>query len=72
MPESGIESTIGFLRHHYERLSGRINALLEKEHESGLVAEEKAELVALLRELENRLKVLRDELEKHAKISIVG
>jgi uncharacterized protein YnzC (UPF0291/DUF896 family) len=72
MPESGIESTIGSLRVHYERLSGRINALLEKERGSGLVAEEKTELVALLRELENRLKVLRDELEKHAKISIVG
>jgi hypothetical protein len=72
MPESGIESTIGSLRHHYERLSGRINALLEKERESGLATEERTELVAMLRELENQLKVLRDELEKHAKISIVG
>lgn len=72
MPESGIESTVGSLRHHYERLSGRINALLEKEREAGLMAEEKTELAALLRELESRLKVLRGELEKHAKISIVG
>lgn len=72
MPESEIERTIGSLRHHYERLSGRINALLEKETEVGLAVEEKTELVALLRELETRSKILRDELKKHARITIVG